>query len=274
MSRRRSGLAVQRRVYHDACPKFKIAILNGKGYTYPDRYLTEISIPGSIYDAGDPNILNTLDDGNVLIPMGNTTFNFFGVNRSNKIYWSSNNALIFGNYTNDKLNLETDIRRNLLPSILIGNYDRLLKNIYYSNTTNINYSITNILITFYDYFTNNSSSSTYQYKIRLIKENMGDQKQFVEVTVISSPPSPGYSTAAISYPSGVDINGHPIDSNGNTIDSTKQSPYNITNGTNFLNPCGTTFSLSSPPAGTSFVFSSDSRGNVWSFTNNAHVNVR
>jgi hypothetical protein len=40
-----------------------------------------------------------------------------------------------------------------------------------------------------------------------------------------------------------------------------------------LNPCGSAFSLTSPPANTSFVFSSDSTGSVWTFTNNAHVNV-
>jgi hypothetical protein len=271
MSKRRSGLAIQRRVYRGYCQQ--VTVVNGTGsqYTYN---LTEISIPGSIYDSGNANnIVNILDDGNVPIPMGNMAFNFFGVNRSNNIYWSSNNALIFGNYSNNDLNLEPNIPRNLLPSILIGNYDRILKKILYSNTVNRNCSITTLLITFYDYFTNNLSSSTYQYKIRIIKENSGQQKQFVEVYIISSPPSPGYSTAAISYPSGVDINGRPMDTNGNTIDSTKQSPYNITNGAFFINPCGTTFSLSSPPAGTSFVFSSDSTGTTWNFTNNAYVNV-
>jgi len=45
------------------------------------------------------------------------------------MYWSSNNAIIFGT---PHPNLETNINRNL-PSILIGNYDRLLKTFYYKN---------------------------------------------------------------------------------------------------------------------------------------------
>jgi len=122
-------------------------------------------------------------------------------------------------------------------------------------------------VTFYDYFTNTIADSTYQYQIRMIKENVGYQRQFVEVYVISSPPSPGYSTAIISYPSGS------VDSNGNTIDITKNSPYNITNGTNFLNPCGSTYSTNSPAGNSSFVFSSDSTGTSWVFNNNSHVSV-
>ena len=113
----------------------------------------------------------------------------------------------------------------------------------------------------------------YIYEIRLIKETTGDQRQFVEVSVVSSPPSPGYSSAAITYRSGSDVNGNPIDSNGFTIDQTKASPYNITDGVAFLNPCGTTFSTESPAAGTSFLFSSDSTGSTWTFTNNAYVNI-
>ena len=116
-------------------------------------------------------------------------------------------------------------------------------------------------------FTNTITDSTYQYQIRLIKENIGAQRQFVEVYVISSPPSPGYSTAINTDPSGS------IASNGNNIDTTKNSPYNITNGTIFLNPCGSTYSTSSPAANTSFVFSSDSTGTSWVFNNNSHVSV-
>ena len=97
----------------------------------------------------------------------------------------------------------------------------------------------------------------------MIKETGGQQRQFVEVYVVTSPPSPG-------YPSGNDVNGNPIDSSGYTIDATKHSPYNITNGTNFLNPCGST---SSPTANTSFVFSSDSTGSLWTFNNNSYVCV-
>ena len=274
MSKRRSGLAIHRRAYMWDCDSTTVIIdvVSGVASSYTPN-LTQIILPGSIYDAGASSITNTLDDGNVLIPMNNMIFNFFGTNYSNTLYWSSNNALIFGTQSNTNIYLDLNISKNVAPSILLGNYDRILKSFYYSNTSTSSSSITTLLITFYDYYTDTVSSSTYQYKVRLIKKNTGDKQQFVEVYVISSPPSPGYSSAAISYPSGVDGNGNPIDSNGINIDSTKNSPYNITNGTSFLNPCGALFSTSSPPANTSFVFSSDSTGSIWTFTNNAYVNV-
>jgi len=152
---------------------------------------------------------------------------------------------------------------------LIGNYDRALKAFYYKNIVTP-YAMTIIQVEFYDYFTNTNSAPTYQYQIRLIKTTTG---QYVEVYVKSSPPSPGYSTANITYPSGVDANGNPLDSNANNIDTTKNSPYNIANGTNFLNLCGTTYSTSSPAANTSFVFSSDLTGTTWEFHNNSYVAI-
>jgi hypothetical protein len=264
MSKFRSGLANDRRRYGCYCtPQFAIGVISGAGTIYSGG-LNQVTIPGTLYDAGYQSIANTLEDGDVPIPMANMVFNFFGTNYSNNLYWSSNNALIFGT---PKPALEVDISRNLVPSVLIGNYDRILKTFSYKNIFTTNYSITIILVTFYDYFTNTISSPTYQYQIRLIKENGGSQQQFIEVYVISSPPSPGYSSAITSYPSGN------VDTNGNPIDSTKNSPYNITNGTSFLNPCGSTYSTVSPSANTSFVFSSDSTGSLWVFTNNSRVNV-
>jgi hypothetical protein len=265
MSKLRSGLANDRRRYRH-CQS--ICIVSGQGSLYSGN-LNQVIIPGELYDSGNSQLENILDDGDVPIPMANIVFNFFGSNYSNNMYWSSNNALIFG-VVNP--NLEININRNQ-PSILIGNYDRLLKTFYYKNIINTSYSMTILHIRFYNYFYDNISDSTYQYQIRLIKETIGQQRQFVEVYVISSPPSPGYSTGINSYPSGNDVNGNPIDSNGNTIDATKHSPYNITNGTNFLNPCGSTFSTSSPTANTSFVFSSDSTGSLWTFNNNSYVSV-
>jgi len=268
MSKRRSGLHNQRRAYDCACgvsyPTFEIELENGTGS--PQTYnLTEIPIPGSILDLRRPNF-NVLDDGNVLIPMeDNSIFNFFGTNYSNNIYWSSNNALIFG--TSRDPHFEINITRDLVPAILLGNYDRMLKYFQYSNSSTPKYAITTILVTFYDYFSDAESALNYQYKIRLIKERVNQQRQFVEVYVLSSPPSPGYSTSITNYPSG------PNDSIGNDIDPTKYSPYNITDGNQFLNPCGSTFGLSSPPANTSFVFSSDSDGTNWVFTDNSYVAV-
>ena len=266
MSKLRSGLGNDRRRYRCCQPSIKI--VNGQGSLYSGN-LNQVIIPGSLYDSGNSTIANILDDGDVPIPMANIVFNFFGSNYSNNLFWSSNNALIFG-VPNPIL--EININRNL-PSILIGNYDRILKTFYYKNIINTNYSMTILHISFYDYYDNSISDSTYQYQIRLIKETIGQQRQFVEVYVISSPPSPGYSTGINSYLSGNDANGNPIDSNGNTIDATKHSPYNITNGTNFLNPCGSTYSTSSPIANTSFVFSSDSTGSLWAFNNNSYVSV-
>lgn len=277
MSKRRSGLALYRRAYcypadpvtnnaNDNPPVIEptIEIVSGPGSPSTSG-LTSIDISG-IREYGFRLIENTLDDGDVPIPMAGLVFNFFGTNYSTNIFWSSNNSILFGSSSNPVL--EMNISRTLASAILLGNYDRILNTISYSNTLNNDYSITTLLVTFYDYYTNSIADTIYQYKIRLIKENVGTQRQFVEVYVISSPPSPGYSTAINSYPSGTDI-----DSNGNPIDTTKNSPYNITNGTNFLNLCGSTFSLASPSANSSFVFSSDSTGSTWTFTNNAHVNV-
>ena len=252
MSRLRSGLANDRRRYRCYCEP-SVGIVSGPGYIYGN--LTPLSLSG-LLDTGNSNV--GLDDGEVPIPMGNMVFNFFGTNSN--IYWSSNNALMFGTANT---NLEVNIPRNI-PSILLGNYDRVLKEFYYKNVVTQKYSMTIINITFYNYYTDSVSDPTYQYQVRLIKETVGLQRQFVEVYVISSPPSPGYSTAITSYPSGS------VDTNGNPIDSTKNSPYNITNGA-FLNPCGSTYSTSSPAANTSFVFSSDSTGSSWVFTNNSHV---
>lgn len=272
MSKLRSGLANDRRRYGCYCslPPFHIDVLSGRSPIYSSGSLTPVAIPGSLFDAGGNGTVNTLDDGDVPIPMSNIVFNFFGTNYSNRLYWSSNNALIFGT---PNPNLELNISRNLLPAILLGNYDRALKYFSYKNVLTETYSMTIILVTFYDYYTDLLTSPTYQYQIRLIKENVGLQRQFVEVCVISSPPSPGYSTAINSYPSGNDANGNPIDSNANSIDSTKRSPYNITNGINFLNPCGTAYSTASPASQTSFVFSSDSTGSIWSFADYSRVNV-
>jgi hypothetical protein len=273
MSKLRSGLANDRRRYGCYCaptPPFQIGIVPGPGSIYAGS-LVQVAIPGTLYDSGYHSIPNTLDDGDVPIPMGNMVFRVFGTDSANAMYWSSNNAILFGTPANPSL--EVNIPRNLAPAILFGNYDRALKTFFYTNLVTAYCSITVLRVAFYDYYTDTASSPTYQYQIRLIRESAGAQRQFVEVYAISSPPSPGYSTANIMYPSGVNVNGYPVDSTGNTIDSTKLSPYNITDGTRFLNPCGTTYSNASPSANTSFVFSSDSAGSSWVFSDNSHVNV-
>jgi len=256
MSKLRSGLRNDRRRYKCCNSNKVVTVVSGQASFYEG--LEQVDITG-LYDAGET--LTGLDDGDVPISMN---FNFFGSTSS--MYWSSNNAIIFGTPVNQ--HLEINIPRTR-PAILIGNYDRSLKTFYSKNIVTTNYSMTVLRVEFYDYYTNTISDPTYQYQIRLIKTG---SRQFVEVYVISSPPSPGYSTANIMYPSST-VGQTPIDSNANTIDATKHSPYNITNGTNFLNPCGTTYSTSSPSTNTSFVFSSDWTGTTWEFHNNSYVSV-
>jgi len=166
------------------------------------------------------------------------------------------------------------ISRNTIPAILLGNYDRLLTKLSYINTIGSRYSITTLYPQVYNYYTDSLGSPIYKWRVRIIKENVGSLRQFIEVCVGSTDIlSPGYSSAISTYPSGLDVNGNPIDSNGLIIDQTKNSPYNITNGTTFLNLCGSTFGTTSPPANTSFVFQSDSNGINWTFLNNSCVNV-
>lgn len=218
----------------------------------------------SATSGGTPRL--TTDDGNVNIPMGGMSFNFFGTDygTADTVFWCSNNALIFGTSTTAEVSTSNNISSTLNPlqAILLGNYDRHLISIYRKSYTSGLYSVVSIVVTFANYFS--AISPTYVYQVRLIS---GNSKQWIEVSVISSPPSPGYSSAIDAYPSGT------VDTNGNPIDPTKDSPYNITNAGAFLNPCGSTYSLASPPTGTTFVFQSDSTGTTWSFTNNAHVEI-
>ena len=249
-------------------PVFSIILSGNKSVSGSTSELTQISFAG-ITDAGSapPGML---DDAFIPIPMGGMAFNFFGTNYSSSIKWDSNNAFIFGPTFAPH---SVSISATTAKAILIGNYDRICSSIYYLNSISGSYSITTLIINFCNYYTD-PGTTTYKYQIRLIKENTGDQRQFIEVCVITSPPSPGYSSnLAVSYPSGTGAGDLPQDSDGNLIDSTKASPYNITNGTTFLNPCGSTFSTASPSAGTSLVFSSDSTGSTWSFTNNSYVNI-
>ena len=235
--------------------------------------LTQIDLTG-IYDAGSSSP-GLLDDGFIQIPMAGNSFNFFGTNygTADTVYWNSNNALVFGSGFNP---ITVSISRDTAPAILLGNYDRLTSDIYYSHSTSTdsNFNITKILVKFSDYYTDTSNLDAGIYQIRLIKEVSGEKRQWIEVSIISSPPSPGYSNnLTVSYPSGVNGSGQPQDSNGLEIDATKDSPYNITDGVTFLNPLGTLYSSASPAAGTSFILQSDELGNAWTFTNNAYVNL-
>jgi len=195
--------------------------------------LNGVGLANSIINVIGPSVIPNLtpldinppDDGAVIIPMSGMVFNFFGTNYSEILVWSANNHLQLGDYI-----------------IMLGFEDRLSKSLSYSNEINYRYSITTLFVTFYNSFTDpeNGTTNTYQYKIRLIKENIRQQRQFIEVYIISSPPNIG-----------------------------KFDIYKISTG-EYMNLCGESFY---PAANTSFVFESDSTGTTWKFTENAHANV-
>jgi hypothetical protein len=225
-----------------------------------------------------------LDDASIRIPNFGMKFNFFGINYgdNNDIYWNTNNVITFGN----NYNLDTvSFNPNTIPAILLGNYDRLCSELYHKNSAVYNSNalvatIKTIVVEFADYYTDTSNFEAGKYQIRFIREAGGERRQWVEVSVISSPLHPGYSTNVTgpTNPAGYnfDASGNRasmIDSNGNTVNPTKLSPYDITDGTAFLNAVGTTYSEQSPPNGTSFVYQGDSTGYSWQFINNAYLDI-
>ena len=96
--------------------------------------------------------------------------------------------------------------------------------------------------------------------IRLIRERTGSKRQWVEVTIIN--PAVTGETPGYSIPS------TPLDSNLNPVDPTKKSPWDITNGTNFLQVAGSAYSTEFPSAGTTLLYQSDSTGSSWTFSMN------
>jgi hypothetical protein len=227
--------------------------------------LTSVNL--SLYTDSGSATTGTLDDANIPISTNGSDFYFFGVNSgaTNKIWWNTNNALVFNNLNLVNNTTRADISATTCPAILLGQYDRRLKSLYTTSYTSQGFAITKITVNFDNYYT--SSTTTGSFMVRLIREIAGDKRQWVEVTVIESPLSPGYSTQITTYPSGA------VDSDGNAIDPTKLSPYNITDGTQFFNPCGTQFGLVSPSTGSSFVFQSNSYGSSWVFYNTCFLNV-
>jgi len=244
---------------------FAVYNLNQLSFSGVTDYGTGIS------DASNNRI--TLDDASIIIPVAGDFF-FFGTNyaATNNIYWNSNNALTFGAIADNTVSFS----RNKIPAILLGNYDRMISKIYsssYFSQGNL-FSVTVILVYFSNYYTDIINLEQGKYQIRLIRELNGDKRQWVEVTIISDVASPGYSNnPTVTYPSGTDASGNPIDSNAQRIDSTKNSPYDITDGTTFQNVMGSLFSTASPQAGTTLLYRSDSTGSNWVFSNNAYVPV-
>ncbi len=233
---------------------------------------TDASGNSLIYDSGYGQstpylILGTpvIDDGSIKIPMGSQNFMFNGTDygAANQIFWNSNGAITFGYLANQNI---VSISATNIPAVLVGNYDRLTSKFYYSNY-NINknmFSVTKIVVMLTNYYTDTTLLDRAKYQIRFIKEFSGNQRQWIEVTVISAPSSPGYSNnTSVTYPSGTDASGNSIDSNSLRIDATKNSPWDITNGTSFLNLLGNQFSTAHPVTGTTILYQSDKEGRVW-----------
>ena len=194
--------------------------------------------------------------------MGGMDFFFNGINYGNQVKWCSNNAIIFGNLT--VVNTQTvNLDGNAFKGILLGNYDRLCSNLYYSNYNVNDFSITKLIVTFSNYYTPITNLLAGKLQIRLIKENRGNKRQWVEVGIISAPTSPGYSS--VSVPS--------TDSTLRPIDPTKNSPWDISNGSSFLQIAGSSYSTAFPVAGTTILYESDKDGIIWTFTPNAHLHV-
>jgi hypothetical protein len=255
--------------------------INLSSMTQVNLGATDASGNSIIYDSGygqsTPYLLlgiPVIDDGSIKIPTGSQNFMFNGVDygAANQIFWNSNGAITFGYLADQNI---VSISARDIPAVLIGNYDRLTSKFYYSNYNikNNSFSVTKIIVMLSDYYTNTTGLDVAKYQIRFIKEFGGSQRQWIEVNVIGAPASPGYSNnRSISYPSGTDASGNNKDSNGFPIDSTKNSPWDITNGTRFLNLLGTTFSTTHPVAGTTVLYQSDKEGRVWTGSVNSYFN--
>jgi hypothetical protein len=240
---------------------------------------TDTSGNAIIYDAGygqtTPYLLGgipVIDDGSIKIPTGNFMFNGVDHGAANTIYWNSNGAITFGYLPDQNV---VSISATSIPAILVGNYDRLTSKFYYSkyNIQNNGFGVTKILVMLSNYYTDTSSLDVAKYQIRFIKEFAGNQRQWIEVNVISAPASPGYSNnTSVSYPSGTNPSGNNIDANGFTIDATKNSPWDITNGTSFLNLLGSSFSTAHPTAGTTVLYQGDREGRIWTASVNSYFN--
>jgi hypothetical protein len=201
----------------------------------------------------------TTDDVYYPIPMGSMEFQFFNqtYNASRPMYWSTNCAILFEDPGARRITFQKDT----CPAILLGNGDRRLDRLYIrDNSISGKYSIITLFVFYEDFSATISTPNTGEYRIRIIKELTGTKRQWIEVSVAISPPFSGYIAGD-------------RDTDNIITDSTKLSPYNITDGNNFLNPCGTTFARVGPAPGTSFTFESDMQGLSWIFRNNTYVST-
>lgn len=265
--------------------------------------IANVLIPGGIEEHGDrlysfPElvVMDTLDDTDISVSTAGNDFFFFNANcgAANSIWWNTNNVIFFGGKPPSEASVNfgptpiyytpssgSPILTNVtVPCILLGNYDRRMRSFYTSNYISTDYSITTIITKFDDYFryrvdgSNNvipplTPNTTGTFRIRLIRELIGENKQWIEVTVLNvtnGPLSSGYIYGGY-YETGT------VDAQGYSIDPTKNNPFDISDGTKLLHVCGSTYATVAPTQGTSFIFQSDAYGNNWTFTNNAHLNV-
>jgi len=260
----------------DTCWKIEIPINPTPGddpMSTSINRMAQVDFTG-IYDSGNPPTgSGALDDAFIPLPMEGMDFYFFGTNCGalGTIKWYSDNALVFDPAFSESV---VDINHDTSPAILMGNYDRLCSAIYYSNSLSYQnkFRIAKFIIYFANSYNDILNLSAGKIMIRLIRELAGTNRQWVEVTVISSVSKPGYSNNVAAGET-FDSSGNPLDSNSNPIDPTKNSPWDITNGSKFLNIAGSQYSTAFPATGTTLLYQSDSLGVVWSFSNHAFMDV-
>ena len=207
-------------------------------------------------------------------------FYFFGLNygreQNGGMTWNSNNALLFGSLPDEITGVNwVDYPSNLVPAILMGNFDRRSNSFYQFPIQTVgNFKILKLLNFYQNYYlldsptlpTNNQINGG-QYEIRLVKEQNNLQRQWIEIRIQSATQDVGYSANYDTDPELVEIS--------HIVDPTKLCAWNITDGSNFYNPCGTKFTenQNGPKAGLSFTFASDQNGANWQFVNNSFLTV-
>jgi hypothetical protein len=209
---------------------------------------------------------DSYDDVYVPLPMDSIEFHFFGqvYNAARPMYWSTNCAILF----DDPGRRIVSVRSSPYPAILLGNSDRRLNNLYTRNDSiSGKFHILTLLVFYENFSATVSTPNTGQYQVRIIRELTGFKRQWIEVRVKVAPASSGYIANDLTTDT------DPVSGGNIFSDPTKLSPYNITDGTQFLNLCGTTFSRDGPAEGSSFTFESDEFGISWIFRNNTFVPV-
>lgn len=248
--------------------------------SYIDSNGNTIALPSS---TRPPISYLTCDDVFLPLPIGSMIFKFFGKSyTNNQLYWSTNCAIIFGDSANSYIDPRkrlVSVRSSPYPAVLLGDDDRRLDKLFVrDDSIQGKFSIFTLLV-FYEGFTQQlvCLPNTAQMKVRLIRELTGFNRQWIEVSTKLKPlkpngdDSPGYIANQVTTDSATDSSGNIT--NNLPADPNLLSPYNITDGTNFYNPCGTTFSTTCPDNGSSFTFEGTADGYNWVFRNNTYVPI-